>query len=253
MDQENTTIIKDNTIRRHFEEKSNKWYFSIVDVITIVTKSSDPRNYWKVLKNRFKNAQKELVTTCNQLKMIANDGKFYLTDTGDEETILKIVKFVSPEYTSPFKLYFDKLNQQTFSNLNSQKDTTPLENYEENSYPQEEMKLLIDGYQTNDSIIIKAMISGVPIQNILISTNAKILTIKGGRVKIKNISDFSLENYSQDYLYEELYWGKFSRSITLPEEIETENMLATLHNGLLTIKLKKINKLFTKTIEVKSI
>src|SRR3989338_7101248 len=82
-----TTTIKDDAIRHHFDEKSGKWYFSVVDVIAIITKSSDPRNYWKVLKNRLKKAQNKLVTECNQLKMLASDGKYYLTDVADEKTI----------------------------------------------------------------------------------------------------------------------------------------------------------------------
>lgn len=250
MEIEYSKIIKNESIRREWNAELNKWYFSIVDVVAIVSESTDPRNYWKVLKNRLKNTQKELVTKCNQLKMKANDGKFYLTDTGDEETILKIIKLISPQYLLSFEDYFNKINQENFLNFNSEKNETIRENNEEDSYPQEEMELLIDGYQTDDSIIVKAMVAGVSIQNILISSSAKTLTIKGNREKIKNTSE---NNFTKDYSNEELYWGKFSRAITLPEEVEINNIVATLHYGMLTIKLKKINKLLSKVIEIKSI
>lgn len=79
-------------IRRHFDKKAGVWYFSVADVIAATTKSSDPRNYWKVLKNRLKNTNYELVTKCNQLKMLSKDGKSYLTDTADLNVLREILK-----------------------------------------------------------------------------------------------------------------------------------------------------------------
>ncbi len=85
MTKEIDIIIKDDTIRRQWDQKSKTWFFSVVDIIAIVTKSSDPRNYWKVLKSRLNKANPQLVTKCNQLKMPSIDGKSYLTDTADSE------------------------------------------------------------------------------------------------------------------------------------------------------------------------
>ena len=229
---------KDTEIRHFFDEKTDNWYFSIVDVISIITKSSDPRNYWKVFKNRLKKGQNQLVTQCNQLKMIANDGKSYLTDTGNEETILEIIKLISPEYIPQFKLYFNNLNHDVGPKVIYTNDPSDLSDCNKNeSYPQEYGKLLIDGYQTNDQIIIKAMIGGISAQDISLFTNGKILTIKGERTKTFNL-------LNQKYIYEEIYWGNFFRSIVLPSEIETKKIITNCNNQILTIKLKKIKKVF---------
>jgi hypothetical protein len=95
MPQEVSPTIKDGAIRREYDQNSKKWHYSIVDIITLTTKSSDPRNYWKVLKNRLKKKDSDLVTKCNQLKMKAKDGKNYLTDVADESTLRLILESIS--------------------------------------------------------------------------------------------------------------------------------------------------------------
>ena len=84
------TIFENNNIRRVYDEKSEKWYFSVVDIIAVLINQKDfqlARNYWKVLKNRLKKEDNQSVTKCNQLKMLADDGKYYLTDTADKINI----------------------------------------------------------------------------------------------------------------------------------------------------------------------
>ena len=84
-------ILFENTpVRRIWSEKEEKWYFAIMDIVRILTKSPNPRNYWKVLKNRLKKEGSEVVTKCNQLKLTAKDGKRYLTDVADTETMFRI-------------------------------------------------------------------------------------------------------------------------------------------------------------------
>ncbi|MFA6251930.1 MAG: hypothetical protein WCX74_00770 [Candidatus Paceibacterota bacterium] len=87
-------IFEEHPIRRHWDEKQEKWYFSVVDIIGILSQSADPRNYWKVLKNRLKAEGSEVVTKCNQLKMLAEDGKMRETDAADIETIFRLVQSV---------------------------------------------------------------------------------------------------------------------------------------------------------------
>ena len=242
-----TTTIKDDIIRHHFDEKSGKWYFSVVDVIAIITKSSDPRNYWKVLKNRLKKAQNKLVTECNQLKMLASDGKYYLTDVADEETILDIVKLISEEYVFPFRLWFDNLEQKQSPHIPQESFLRDYGKSRKKSYPQsveEELMLMVNGYYEKDIIVIQTFVAGVDVENILISVTCKTITIKGERIEKKN---------SEEYLCKELYWGKFSRIITLPEEIEINQVEISEHYGLLTIKLPIINKNRSKLVRVKAI
>ncbi len=96
---------KFDTIRKEWNEKEEKWYFSIVDLVSVTTPSNNPRNYWKVLKNRLNTKQNKLVTLCNQLKLKASDGKFYLTDVGEIDVITEILKLISPHNLLPFKAW----------------------------------------------------------------------------------------------------------------------------------------------------
>lgn len=94
-----------DTLRKKWDEKDKKWYFSIIDIVSLTKKSTDSRNYWKVLKNRLKTIDNQLVTKCNQLKLQASDSKFYLTDVGDIDTITEILKLISRDNVLHFKAW----------------------------------------------------------------------------------------------------------------------------------------------------
>ena len=80
-------------VRRHWDEKNEKWFFSVVDVVAILSDSVNPQVYWRVLKKRlFDEGSDETVTKCNGLKMFAADGKTRLTDTADTETMFRIIQ-----------------------------------------------------------------------------------------------------------------------------------------------------------------
>jgi hypothetical protein len=90
-------IFEEKGIRRVYDEKAETWYFSVVDIIQVLTEQPDynlARNYWKVLKNRLKREGSEVVTNCNRLKLTAQDGKKYLTDVAAAETLLRLVQSV---------------------------------------------------------------------------------------------------------------------------------------------------------------
>lgn len=107
-----------------------------------------------------------------------------------------------------------------------------------------EGQLSIDVFQTPSDIVIKSTIAGVKPENLDIAITNDMVTIRGRRE-----SDESLE--SDDYFYQECYWGPFSRSIILPADVQTDKSLATLKNGVLTIKLPKSERVKTKKIEIK--
>ncbi|MBI5065150.1 hypothetical protein HZA97_02835 [Candidatus Woesearchaeota archaeon] len=105
-------LFENKKVRVQWVEKDQKWYFSIIDVISVLTDSRDANNYWKVLKFRLKNEGNESVTNCNQLKMQSSDGKFYLTDVGDTEQILRLVQSIPSKKAEPFKAWLAKVGYQ---------------------------------------------------------------------------------------------------------------------------------------------
>ena len=100
MKKENSIIIfKQKEVRRHWDEDKEVWYFSVVDVIEILTESPRPRKYWNALKTKLKKEGSELSQNLGQLKMKSSDGKFYETDVLDTENILRLVQSIpSPKY-----------------------------------------------------------------------------------------------------------------------------------------------------------
>ncbi|MEK7066272.1 MAG: Hsp20/alpha crystallin family protein [Patescibacteria group bacterium] len=111
---------------------------------------------------------------------------------------------------------------------------------------QAEGELAVDVYQTNEAIIIQAMVAGVSSDELTVSATREMVTIKGKRGAPTGIA-------SENYFYQELYWGTFSRTILLPSEVEAEEVEATERHGLLTIKLPKLNKGKIKTVRIKSL
>lgn len=111
---ENTRIalFEGKQVRKQWDGKKELWYFSVVDVIGVLSASTDPRNYWKVLKSRLKQEGSELVTRCNQLKMQASDGKYYLTDAADTEAMLRLVQSIPSPNAEPFKLWLAQVGYE---------------------------------------------------------------------------------------------------------------------------------------------
>lgn len=109
--------------------------------------------------------------------------------------------------------------------------------------PESEGQLTIDVYQTPTHIVIKSTIAGVKPEDLDITITNDMVTIRGQRQKDEEIK-------TEDYYYQECYWGAFSRSVILPVDVEAENAEASLKNGILTIKLPKIEKVKTKKIKV---
>lgn len=85
----NIQLFENRQVRSHWDAEQEKWYFSIVDVVAILTDSPTPRKYWSVLKTRLKKEGSELATNCSQLKMQSADGKYYKTDVADTEQLLR--------------------------------------------------------------------------------------------------------------------------------------------------------------------
>jgi len=96
-------------IRRQYDEKADKWYFSIIDVIYALTESKSPAAYWRKLKQRLKEEGNQTVTNCHALKMLSADGKKRLTDVADVEQLLRLIQSVPSPKAEPFKLWLAKV------------------------------------------------------------------------------------------------------------------------------------------------
>jgi len=96
---------------------NDQWWFSIVDVVGALSESEDSRNYWKVLKHRLKDENSEVVTKCNQLKLLASDGKYYLTDCANTEILFRIIQSIPSKNAEPFKLWLAKVGYERIQEI----------------------------------------------------------------------------------------------------------------------------------------
>jgi prophage antirepressor-like protein len=112
MDENRIQLFEDKRIRTAWDEESQEWYFSIVDVVGVLTDSPNPRKYWNVLKTRLKSEGSQLATNCSQLKMTAPDGKRYNTDVADSEQLLRLIQSIPSPKAEPFKLWLAAVGRE---------------------------------------------------------------------------------------------------------------------------------------------
>ena len=113
-------VFENFKIRRIYDEKAETWYFSVVDIVAALLQQPDyqaARNYWKVLKHRLTKEGSESVTKCNRLKLSAADGKSYLTDVADPETLLRIIQSVPSPKAEPIKLWLAKVGYERIQDM----------------------------------------------------------------------------------------------------------------------------------------
>ena len=113
-------LFEDKKVRSIWDEDQERWYFSIVDVIVILTEQNSyqgARNYWKVLKHRLLKEGNETVTNCNQLKIEANDGKMRLTDVATIEQLFRLIQSIPSKKAEPFKLWLAKIGSERLDEM----------------------------------------------------------------------------------------------------------------------------------------
>jgi hypothetical protein len=116
------TIFETFKIRRHYNEEKEGWYFSVIDIVAVLTDQKDfkkAQSYWTTLKNRLKKEGSEIVTNCDKLKMLSADGKRYATDAADVETILRLVQSVPSKKAEPIKLWLAKVGYERLDEINN--------------------------------------------------------------------------------------------------------------------------------------
>jgi len=105
-------LFENNKVRVQWNKKDENWYFSIIDVVAVLTNSPNPRKYWSVLKTRLKAEGSQLATNCSQLKMQSSDGKFYLTDVAETEQLLRLIQSIPSKKAEPFKMWLAKIGRE---------------------------------------------------------------------------------------------------------------------------------------------
>ncbi|EKE18465.1 MAG: hypothetical protein ACD_9C00327G0001 [uncultured bacterium] len=118
--EDSLAIFENFKIRRHFDEKTETWFFSVIDVVAALIDQKNfkkAKSYWTTLKNRLKDEGSELVTNCDQLKMLAQDGKMRETDVANVETILRLIQSVPSKKAEPIKLWLAKVGYERIQEM----------------------------------------------------------------------------------------------------------------------------------------
>ena len=116
----NLKLFENQPIRSIWNEEEEKWYFSVVDVVKVLTEQPDIRHaakYWSVLKTRLKDEGAELTTNCSQLKMQSADGKYYKTDAADTKQLLRIIQSIPSKKAEPFKQWLAKVGSERIAEI----------------------------------------------------------------------------------------------------------------------------------------
>lgn len=132
-------LFEDKRIRTAWDEEKEEWFFSIVDVIAVLTDSKDPAAYWRKLKQRMREEGSETVTNCHGLKMTAADGKKRLTDVADTEQLLRIIQSIPSPKAEPFKMWLAQVGRERIEETIDPELTIEraLETYQRKGYSRE--------------------------------------------------------------------------------------------------------------------
>ena len=150
-------IFEDYEIRRVFDEETQIWYFSVIDVIQALIQQPDyqaARNYWKVLKNRLKKEGSEVVTNCNQLKMVTEDGKLRLTDAATTETLLRLIQSIPSPKAEPIKLWLAKVGYERIQEMTdpSKSLDRARETWKKHGYSEKWIQQRMTGQETRNKL-----------------------------------------------------------------------------------------------------
>ena len=135
----NIKVFEDKKVRTAWNEQEEDWYFSVTDVVAVLTDIPNPRNYWKVLKSRLKEEGSELVTNCNQLKLQSADGKFYMQDVLNTKGVLRLVQSIPSKKAEPFKLWLAQVGSERLDEIAVPQKAIDraVETYRQKGYPEE--------------------------------------------------------------------------------------------------------------------
>lgn len=135
----NIKLFESKQIRSVWDEKKQRWYFAIVDVISVLTESQNPQVYWRVFKKRLLAEGNETVTTCNGLKMTSADGKKRVTDVADVEQLLRLIQSIPSPKAEPFKIWLARVGYERLEEIENPELSMERmkELYEKKGYPKD--------------------------------------------------------------------------------------------------------------------
>ncbi len=135
----NIKVFEGKKVRTAWNEQEEDWYFSVTDVVAVLTDSPNPRKYWSVLKTRLKEEGSELTTNCSQLKLQSADGKFYLQDVLNTKGILRLVQSIPSKKAEPFKIWLAQVGSDRLDEIADPQKAIDraVETYRQKGYPEE--------------------------------------------------------------------------------------------------------------------
>lgn len=159
-------IFENKKVRSQYDADKEMWYFSIVDIVGILTEQPTverARNYWKVLKSRLKKEGNESVTNCNQLKLQSDDGKFYKTDVGNVEDVFRLIQSIPSPKAEPFKQWLAKVGYERLQEINdpSQSIDRARENWQKLGRSEKWIQQRMTGQETRNKLTDYWQESGV--------------------------------------------------------------------------------------------
>lgn len=201
----NIKLFESKQIRSEWNEAEQKWYFSVVDIVGILSESPNPRNYWKVLKHRLAKEGNESVTNCNQLKMQSADGKYYNTDVADTKQLLRLIQSIPSPKAEPFKLWLaqvgsDRLDEIENPELAAQRTR---ELYKLKGYPDDWIEKRMRSIAIREELTEEWKNSGVKQQKEYAILTAEISKATFGLIpsqhkKVKGLKNQNLRDHMSD-------------------------------------------------------
>ena len=150
----NIQLFQNSQIRSIWDEKELKWYFSVIDVVAVLTDSPDPKDYWYRMKKREKLSGVELSTICRQLKLESSDGKLYKTDCSDTQGLLRIIQSIPSAKAEPFKQWLALVGYQRMEEIENPElaQKRIRETYKAKGYSDEWIEKRIRGITVRDEL-----------------------------------------------------------------------------------------------------